>query len=115
MKTIKSWLFKTYLKEKNCGHGVVCLLVGYISVKKNIKNCNSVGAGAHKVGKVVSFLPKFDPILPIFGARKIGCKLSILKMVDLSRFREILKNVYLIALSCFLTCFYFVWKGTLGP
>ena len=29
--------------------------------KKVIENYNSVGAGAHKVGKVVSFWPNFDP------------------------------------------------------
>ena len=29
--------------------------------KKTAENCNSVGAGAHKVGKVVSFWPNFDP------------------------------------------------------
>ena len=53
---------KNIQKEKNCGLGFVCLLVGYMSVKKkNIENCNSVAAGAHKVGKVVSFWPNFDP------------------------------------------------------
>ena len=52
---------KNIWKEKNRGHGFVLLLVGYISVKKIIENCNSVGAGAHKVGKVVSFWPNFDP------------------------------------------------------
>ena len=51
---------KNIWKEKNRGHGFVCLLVGYISVKKIIENCNSVGAGSHKVGKVVSFWPNFD-------------------------------------------------------
>ena len=29
--------------------------------KKIIENCNSVGAGPYKVGKVVSVWPKFDP------------------------------------------------------
>ena len=61
MKTFESWLFKNIQKEKNHGDYFVCFLVGYISVKKNIENCNSVGAGAHKVGKVVSFWPNFDP------------------------------------------------------
>ena len=36
-------------------------MFGYISMKKNIDNCNSVGAEAHKVGKVASFWPDFDP------------------------------------------------------
>ena len=48
MTTAKSSLFK-----KN--------MFGYISVKKNIDNCNFVGAEAHKVGKVASFWPDFDP------------------------------------------------------
>ena len=56
MKTVKSRLFKKY-----CGHGFICLLVGYISVKKNIESCNYVCAGAQNVGKVVSFLRNFDP------------------------------------------------------
>ena len=29
--------------------------------KNIIEHCNSVGAGAHKVGKVVSLWPSFDP------------------------------------------------------
>ena len=31
---------------------------------KKIKNYNAVSAGAHKVGKVVSFWPNFDPNFP---------------------------------------------------
>ena len=42
---------KNIWKEENRGHGFVCPLVGYISVKKNIEIFNSVGAGAHKLGK----------------------------------------------------------------
>ena len=42
---------KNIWKEKNRGHGFVCLLVGYISVKKKIEIFNSIGAGAHKLGK----------------------------------------------------------------
>ena len=29
--------------------------------KKNIENCNSVGAGAQNIGKEFSFWPNFDP------------------------------------------------------
>ena len=48
--------------KKNRGHGLVCQLAGYISVKKKItENPNSAGAGAHKVEKVFSFWPNFDP------------------------------------------------------
>ena len=53
---------KNIWKEENRGHRFVCLLVGYISLKKkNIENCNSVGTGAQNVRKVVSFWPNFDP------------------------------------------------------
>ena len=43
--------------------GAFCLSLGWlhISEEKAIENCNSVGAGAHKVGKVVSFWPSFNP------------------------------------------------------
>ena len=47
-------------KEENRGHGFVSLVWLHIS-KKNIENCNSVGAGAQNIGKVVSFWPNFDP------------------------------------------------------
>ena len=51
MKTVISRLFKKYLKRRKSRDGFVCLLVGYISEKKNIEIFNSVGAGAHKFGK----------------------------------------------------------------
>ena len=60
-KQLKVDYSKKRKKEKNRGHGFVCLLVGSILVKKIIKNCHSIGAAAHKVGKVVSFWPNFDP------------------------------------------------------
>ena len=68
-------------------------MIGYISVKqKIIENWNSVGAGAHKVGKVVSFLLVFGPtltlVLPVYGECKKS-KLYILKKVGLSTFKEI--------------------------
>ena len=60
-KQLKADYSKIIQKEKSRGHGFVCLFVGYISIKKIIENCNSVGAGAHNVGKVVPFWLKFDP------------------------------------------------------
>ena len=60
MKTAQTINFKL-CTQKNRGHGFASLLVSYISVKKIIEKCNSVGADAHKVGKVVSFWPNFDP------------------------------------------------------
>ena len=40
-----------------------CLSIGwlYISEKTFTENSNSAGAGAHKVEKVFSFWPNFDP------------------------------------------------------
>ena len=60
-KQLKVDCSKNIWQEENRGHGFVCLLVGYISLKKIIENCNSVGAGAQKEEKVVSFWPNFDP------------------------------------------------------
>ena len=60
-KQLKVDYSKNIWKEGNRGHVFVCLLVGYILVKKIIENCNSVGAGAHKGGKVASFWSNFDP------------------------------------------------------
>ena len=90
------------------------LLVSWLATyqwKKIIENCNSLGEGAHKVGKVVIFWFNVDPV---FGELKKG-KLHILKKVELSTFKEMLKKMYIIAQSCFLTYFYFAWKGTLRP
>ena len=60
-KQLKVDYSKVISKEENRGHGFVCLLVGYISVKNINKNCNSVRAGAQNIGKVVSFWSNFDP------------------------------------------------------
>ena len=60
-KQLKEDSSKNISREENRGHDFVCLLVGYILVKKIIKNCNSVGAGAHKGRKVASFWFNFDP------------------------------------------------------
>ena len=57
MKTAKNRLFKKYLKRRK-SRGQFCLSLGWlkISEKKNIENFNSVGAGAHKLGKSSYFL-----------------------------------------------------------
>ena len=71
MKKLKIDYSKNIWKEENRGHGFVCLLVGYMSVKKNIEYWNSVGAGAHKVRKVVGLWPNFVPNFPdIWKVRK---------------------------------------------
>ena len=60
-KQLKVNYSKNILKEENRGHGFVCLLVCYISVKNINENCNSVGAEAQNIGKVVIIWPNFDP------------------------------------------------------
>ena len=57
--------------------------------KTIIENYNSVGAGAQKVGIVVSFWPNLDLIFLIFGKCEIG-KFYIFKKFDPSTFKEIL-------------------------
>ena len=47
-KQLKVDYSSNILKEENHEHGYVCLLLGHISVKKIIENCNSVGSGAHR-------------------------------------------------------------------
>ena len=64
-KQLKVDYSKNSWKEGIRGHDFVCFLAGYISVKnKYIENSNSVGAGVHKVGKVVSFWPNVGPNFP---------------------------------------------------
>ena len=63
--------------------------LGWLDTReKNIEHCNSVVAGAHKVGKVVSLWPNFDPNFPdtVFGKYEKG-KLHILKKVGRSTFK----------------------------
>ena len=83
---------KTFQNKKIAG---TFLFVSWLAIyqwKKVTENCNSVGAGAHKVGK--AFGPTFTLILPIFGQCK-KVKLHILKTFGLSKFKEILtKYVY---------------------
>ena len=53
-----------------------------------IENCNSVGAGAHKVEKIV-FVPNLTLIFSLLGKPEKG-KLYILKKIVLNTFKEIL-------------------------
>ena len=77
--------------------------------KKIIENCNSVGAGAHKVGKTV-FGPTLSIILPTFGERKEG-KLYILKKVGLSTIKEMFKKFVYNGTAMFLKILPFCLKG----
>ena len=66
MKTVNSRSFKKDLKRRK-SRARFCWSLGLLNIsekKKVIENYNSVGAGAHKVGKVVSFWPNFDPNFP---------------------------------------------------
>ena len=87
-KQLKVDYSKNIWKEENRGHGFLCLLVGYIPMKKNIENCNSVGAWAQNTGKVVSFWSNFDPnFADVWRAQK--SKLYMLKKVGLGTFKDI--------------------------
>ena len=55
VKTVKSRLFKKYLK-----------ISAKSKWKKIMENYNSVGVGAHTVGKLVRFWPNFEPNFPIW-------------------------------------------------
>ena len=62
MKTAKGRLFKKYL-ERRKSRARFSLSLGWlhISEKKIVENCNSVGAGAQNIGRVVSFCPNSHP------------------------------------------------------
>ena len=70
MKTVKVDYSKNIWKEENCRHSFVCPVVGYISVKKKKKEKKTAILLVEeliKVGKVVSFWPKFDPNFPFIS------------------------------------------------
>ena len=72
MKTVKSILFKKYLKKRK-SRARFCLSIDWLNItdKKNIKHYNSLSAGAHKVEKAVCLWPNFDPnILDIWKVCK---------------------------------------------
>ena len=57
IKTVKSRSSKKYLKRRK-SQARFCLHLGWLHIHQN---SNSVDARAHKVGKMVSFRPNFDP------------------------------------------------------
>ena len=64
MKTVKIILFKKYLKRRE-SQSRFCFFLDWLNIsEKNMENSNSVGAGAHKVGRVGSFWPRLDPNFP---------------------------------------------------
>ena len=88
-----------------------CLSFGWlhISEKTTIENCNSVGAGAHKVGKVV-FGPNLTLTFLASGKREKG-KLYILKKFGLSTFKEILQKYVYNSTFMFFNMYLFFLKG----
>ena len=103
-KQLKVDYSKNIWKEENRGHGFVCLLVGFIAVKKNHWKLQFCWCRS----------PTLNLILPIFGERK-KYKSDILKKVGLSTFKEILEKYVYNSSVMFLTHYYFAWKGTLRP
>ena len=86
-KQLKVDYSKNILREANRGNGFVGSL-GWLHIsEKNIENCNSVGAWAQNIGKVVGFWSNMDNnFTDIWRVKKV--KLYILKMVGLSTFKE---------------------------
>ena len=60
-KQSKADYSKNIQKEKIAGTVLFVPWLVTCQWKKIIENCNSVGGGAHKVGKVISFWLNFDP------------------------------------------------------
>ena len=112
---LKNFLKKKKKKKKIPATVLFAPWLATYQWKNFIQNCNSVGAGAHKVEKVVSFGPTLTLTLQIFGKRRKG-KLYILKKLVLVRLRRYYENMYVInTVMFFLRYFYFAWKNTLGP
>ena len=64
MKTVKIRLFKKYLKRRK-SWARFCLPLGWLNIsEKQLLKTTIVSAEAHKVGKVVSLWPNFDPNFP---------------------------------------------------
>ena len=64
MKIVKSRLFKKYLKRRK-SWARFCLPLGWLNIsEKQLLKTTIVSAEAHKVGKVVSLWPNFDPNFP---------------------------------------------------
>ena len=80
---------KNISKEENRWHSFVWLCLATYQQIKVIENCNSVGTGAHKLGKVATFCPTLTLIFPIFREAEKG-KLYTLKKAGLSTFKEML-------------------------
>ena len=97
---------KNISKEENRWHSFVWLCLATYQRIKVIENCNSVGTGAHKLGKVATFCPTLTLILE--RLKKVNYILW--KRLVLVHLRRCYKNMYIVALSCFINNFYFARK-----
>ena len=86
---------KSIGKEKKRAYGSICLLVIYISVKKNYRKL---------------FRPSLTLIFSIFGERE-KCKLYMFKKVRLGVFKELLKKYACNSTFMFFNMFLFCLKG----
>ena len=104
MKTVKSTLFKKYLKRRKL-RARFCLSLGWLNIseQKLLKTTMLSVQELIKQEKQLVFAPTLTLIFLIFGKCEIG-KLHIFKKFGhLRRY----KNVYIIVLVCFLMYFYF--------
>ena len=86
---------KIFEKDKIAGKILFLSWLAKYQWKKIIEHYNSVGAGAHKVRKVVSLWPNIDPNFPDIMKRINYIYWDRLVLVHLRRYY---KNVYIIAL-----------------
>ena len=101
MTTVKIKLFKKYL-EKYLSLGWL-----HISEKTLLKTVILLVQELRILGKLLVFCPTLSLILPIFGESKKGKLYINEKMLILIHSRRYYKNMHVIALPGFLTCFYF--------
>ena len=96
-KQLKVDYSKNIWKEGNHGHVFVCLLVGYMSVKKNYWKLQFCGCRSSESRENKFFSPNLTLILPIFGEHK---KVNYIywKRLVLAHLRRYYKNMYVIAL-----------------
>ena len=112
-KRLKVDYSKNICTEENSGHGFVCLLVSYTSVKNNYWKLQFCWCRSSECSKSSQYLAQLWPQFYRYleSVKKVNyIYWKRLVLVHLKRYYE---NVYIIALSCLLTYFHFAWKGTL--
>ena len=108
MKTVKSRLFKKYLKRKKL-QVQFCLYLGWLDIsEKNIEKCNSLFGWAYKVEKMVVFGPTLTIIFLIFESMK-RVNYMYWKRLVLVHLRRYYKSMYIIYNSTFMFLKMFLW------